>query len=159
MKLARRVATAAALATVTVGGVAAFAAPASAAPLPTTTIAPRATTALAPSAAANAGYNGACGAGYAVIDSTPVGDVGTVYVTWNASTGKNCAVTIRNTPGAPVRMAVSLNIDAGRGAPGVVDSGNYRTYAGPVYLTARGECIQWNAAIDGVGANGHGHCG
>ncbi|UKY47588.1 hypothetical protein [Streptomyces inhibens] len=51
------------------------------------------------------------------------------------------AVTLRNTPGAPVWMAVSLNIDAGRGAPGVVDSGNYTTYAGPVYVTARGECM------------------
>ncbi|WP_258052572.1 spore-associated protein A [Streptomyces sp. Ru73] len=153
MTLIRRAATTAALTAVTVGAVTALASPSSAAPRTT------ATAAAAP-ATAQAAYNGVCGSGYKVIDSTPVSDVGTVYVTWNESTGKNCAVTIRNTPGTPaVWMAVSLAIDAGRGAPYVVDSGHYTTYAGPVYLDARGQCILWNAAIDGVGANGRGHCG
>ncbi|MEU6114243.1 spore-associated protein A [Streptomyces sp. NPDC047117] len=153
MNLFRRAATTAALATITVGAVAAFATPASAAPRTTTA-------AVASPASAQAVYNGVCGSGYKVVDSTPVGDVGTVFVTWNESTGKNCAVTIRNTPGnPPVWMAVSLAIDAGRDAPYVVDSGNYTTYAGPVYLDARGQCILWNAAIAGVGANGRGHCG
>ncbi|MFD5077827.1 spore-associated protein A [Streptomyces sp. NPDC058371] len=151
MNLSRRTVTAAALAVAALGGTAVFAGPAAAAP--------RTTAVAAADATAQAAYNGVCGTGYTVIDSTPVPDKGTVYVTYNKTTGKNCAVSIRNNPGTPVWMAVSLNIDAGRGAPSVTDSGSYSTYAGPIYLDAKGQCIQWNTAIDGVGANGHGHCG
>ncbi|MFI7406051.1 spore-associated protein A [Streptomyces sp. NPDC049541] len=148
MKSSRHLTTAAVLATVALGGAVALAAPAGAAPR-TATVA----------AAAGAAYNGACGSGYTVIDSTPVEDKGTVYVTYNKSTGKNCAVTLRNASGAPVSMAVTLGIDAGRGAPYVVDNGFYTTYAGPVYLDARGQCVLWLGAIDGALGNGHGHCG
>ncbi|GGS89753.1 hypothetical protein RI060_17815 [Streptomyces janthinus] len=69
MKLSRRTtASAAALATVTLGATLAATAPASAA-VPTA------------SKAAKAAYNGVCGSGFKVIDSTPVGNVGTVYLT------------------------------------------------------------------------------
>ncbi|MFF4910073.1 spore-associated protein A [Streptomyces sp. NPDC001260] len=149
MKVSRHLTTAAVLATAALGGALALAAPAGAAPR----------TATVAAATAGAAYNGACGTGYTVIDSTPVEDKGTVYVTYNKSTGKNCAVTIRNAPGAPVSTAVTLGIDAGRGAPAVVDNGLYTTYAGPVYLDARGQCILWLGAIEGALGNGHGHCG
>ncbi|MEU6394744.1 spore-associated protein A [Streptomyces sp. NPDC046939] len=148
MKSSRHLASAAVLAAVTLGGAVALAAPAGAAPRTATAV-----------ASAEAAYNGVCGSGYTVIDSTPVEDKGTVYVTYNRSTGKNCAVTIRNTSGAPVRMAVTLAIDAGRGAPSVMDNGLYTSYAGPVYLSARGQCILWLGSIDGALGNGHGHCG
>lgn len=115
MKLSRRTTTAAALATLALGGTVAATAPASAA---TTT-----------KAAAAATYNGACGTGYKVIDSTPVGNVGKVFLTWNESTGKNCAVTIRNTPGAKIHMAVELNIAVNYEHNPVVDSGQYTSYA------------------------------
>ncbi|MFD7705809.1 spore-associated protein A [Streptomyces sp. NPDC059785] len=143
MKSSRRLTTAAVLTAAALGGAVAVAGPASAAPV----------------AAAQAEYNGVCGTGYTVIDSTPVEDKGTVYVTYNKSTGKNCAVTVRNAPGEPVRMAITLGIDAGRGAPYVMDNDVYTTYAGPVYLDARGECILWLGSIDGALGSGHGHCG
>ncbi|MEV0736228.1 spore-associated protein A [Streptomyces sp. NPDC050549] len=146
MKLSRRTTTAAALATLALAGTVAATAPASAA---TTTKA----------AAATATYNGACGTGYKVIDSTPVGNVGRVFLTWNESTGKNCAVTIRNTPGAKIFMAVELNIDIDEEHNPVVDSGQYTSYAGPVYMSARGYCAIWYGVIGTAKGGDSGHCG
>ncbi|WP_225877477.1 hypothetical protein [Streptomyces resistomycificus] len=46
-------------------------------------------------AATVAKYNGVCGTGYAVVDSAPVGTAGTVFLTYNPSTGRDCVVTVR----------------------------------------------------------------
>jgi len=155
-------ATAAVLAAASVGGAAAFAVPASAAtPVARTVSAAPASAAAkaAPAAVAPAvAYNGVCGTGYSVIDSTPIGSVGTVYVTWNNATGKNCVVTVRNTPGAAVLMNAMLWASADP-AGGVSDEGKYTTYAGPVYLNARGQCITWSGRIGNVFAGNSGHCG
>ncbi|WP_427925422.1 spore-associated protein A [Streptomyces sp. cg40] len=145
MKLSRRTTTAAALATLALAGTIAATAPASAA--------------TTKAAAATATYNGACGTGYKVIDSTPVGNVGKVFLTWNESTGKNCAVTIRNTPGAKIHMAVELNIDVNYEHNPVVDSGQYTSYAGPVYMSARGYCAVWYGVIGTAKGGDSGHCG
>ncbi|MFG2379299.1 spore-associated protein A [Streptomyces sp. NPDC048504] len=147
MKLSRRTTTAAALTVLALAGTAAATAPASAATSTTT------------KAAAAATYNGACGTGYKVIDSTPVGNVGKVFLTWNESTGKNCAVTIRNAPGAKIFMAVELNISVGHESTPVVDSGQYTSYAGPVYMSARGYCAEWYGAIGSATGGDSGHCG
>lgn len=142
MKLSRRATTAAALTVLALGGTVAATAPASAA-----------TTARA----AAASYNGACGAGYKVIDSTPVGNSGKVFLTWNESTGKNCAVTIRNTAGAKIHMEVSLGaLDSGQ--PSGRDSGQYTSYAGPVYVNGRGHCVAWSGTIGTASAGDSGHC-
>ncbi|MEU1272674.1 hypothetical protein [Streptomyces sp. NPDC005799] len=93
MKLSRRATTAIALAGLALGGTLAATTPASAATTHTTT-----------QAAPTATYNGACGTGYTVIDSTPVGNSGKVFLTWNQSTGKNCAVTVRNTVGRQINV-------------------------------------------------------
>lgn len=55
-----------------------------------------ATTALwtTASPASAATYNGACGSGYSVLDSDNVGQLGTVFLTYNDSTGQNCVVTV-----------------------------------------------------------------
>ncbi|MFI6404991.1 spore-associated protein A [Streptomyces sp. NPDC050548] len=145
MKPSRRTTTAAALATLALAGTIAATAPASAA--------------TTKAAAATATYNGACGTGYKVIDSTPVGNVGKVFLTWNESTGKNCAVTIRNTPGAKIHMAVELNIDVNYEHNPVVDSGQYTSYAGPVYMSARGYCAVWYGVIGTAKGGDSGHCG
>ncbi|MGW3123620.1 spore-associated protein A [Streptomyces sp. NPDC001107] len=144
MKLSRRATTATALTVLALGGTVAATAPASAA-----------TTARA----AAASYNGACGAGYKVIDSTPVGNSGKVFLTWNESTGKNCAVTIRNTPGAKIHMSVELNALVGHETTPVRDEGQYTSYAGPVYVQARGHCIEWNGVIGNASGGDSGHCG
>ena len=163
MNLARRIALSTALtAAVTAGGATAFAVPASAATPVARTVsdqaAPAATKAAPAAAVPAVAYNGVCGTGYSVIDSTPIGSVGTVYVTWNNATGKNCVVTVRNTPGAAVLMNAMLWASADP-AGGVSDEGKYTTYAGPVYLNARGQCITWSGRIGNVFAGNSGHCG
>ena len=145
IKLSRRATTAAALTVLALAGTAAATAPASAA---TTT-----------RAAATATYNGACGTGYKVIDSTPVGNVGKVFLTWNESTGKNCAVTIRNAPGAKIYMGVELNIITDHESTPVHDTGQYTSYAGPVYMPARGYCAEWYGVIGTATGGDSGHCG
>ncbi|MFF4797861.1 spore-associated protein A [Streptomyces sp. NPDC001351] len=141
MNLSRHATTAAALTVLALGGTVAATAPASA----------------ATTKAAAASYNGACGAGYKVIDSTPVGNSGKVFLTWNESTGKNCAVTIRNTPGAKIHMEVTLGaLDSGQ--PTARDSGQYTSYAGPVYINGRGHCVAWGGTIGTASAGDSGHC-
>jgi hypothetical protein len=139
MKLSRRTATAATLAVLALGGTLAATTPAS--------------------AATTAAYNGVCGSGYKVIDSTPIGNVGTTYVTWNESKGWNCVVTIRNTPGAPVYMSASLQVLLDHESTPAVDNGQFTTYAGPVYREARGYCIEWGGVIGKASAYDSGHCG
>jgi hypothetical protein len=143
MKLSRRATTATALTVLALGGTLVATTPASAA--------------TAKPAAAAAAYNGACGSGYTVIDSTPVGRVGTVYVTWNQSTGKNCAVTVRNTTGARTHMEITLKaLDSAEAK--AVDSGQYTSYAGPVYVNGRGYCVAWSGTIGTASAGDSGHC-
>ncbi|WP_406443348.1 spore-associated protein A [Streptomyces sp. NBC_01613] len=141
MKLSRRATTAAALTVLALGGTVAATAPASA----------------ATTKAAAASYNGVCGTGYKVIDSTPVARVGTVYLTWNESTGKNCAVTVRNITGAKIHMEIALAaLDSGQ--HDAVDSGRYTSYAGPVYVNGRGYCVAWTGTIGTASAGDSGHC-
>jgi hypothetical protein len=81
--------------------------------------------------------------GYAVIDSHSVSG-GTVYLTYKASTGYNCVVTVRNTPGTPVWMCAKVSLAF---APWIEDCGSYTTYAGPVYVYAPDDCIDWGGSI------------
>jgi hypothetical protein len=68
-------------------------------------------------------------------------------------------VTIRNTPGAKIHMAVELNIDIDEEHNPVVDSGQYTSYAGPVYMSARGYCAVWQGVIGTATGGDSGHCG
>ncbi|MFJ9186840.1 spore-associated protein A [Streptomyces anulatus] len=112
----------------------------------------------APKAAAAAKYNGACGGGYSVVNSAQIGTKGTVFLTYNSATGKNCVVTVRTTPGKAVHMTASLGFASPTTT--VSDTGYYTTYAGPVYLDARGLCVTWRGEISGevAGKNGT-NCG
>ncbi|MEW2569826.1 spore-associated protein A [Streptomyces sp. NPDC047070] len=148
MKLSHRATTATALTGLALAGT-----------LAATTPATAATTSKTTAKAAAATYNGACGTGYGVIDSTPVGNSGTVFLTWNAATGKNCAVTIRNTAGAKIYMAVELNALVGHESTPVRDDGQYTSYAGPVYVDGRGYCIEWYGVIGNASGGDSGHCG
>ncbi|MDC0710559.1 spore-associated protein A [Stigmatella sp. ncwal1] len=101
-------------------------------------------------------YNGACGSGYGVIDSHAVAG-GTVYLTYNSSTGKNCVVTVRNSPGNRVQMCAKVSR---AGAAWVQDCGSYTTYAGPVYVAAPNACIDWGGSIGGSPYHEYNtHCG
>ena len=86
MRLSRSVLTASALAALSVGATTALASPASAAP--------------------NTTPQKVCGSGYKTVNSAAVGSLGTVYLTYNATNGKNCVATIRTNPGTAVDMYV-----------------------------------------------------
>ncbi|MFB6435538.1 spore-associated protein A [Streptomyces sp. NPDC056411] len=122
-------------------------------------LATMATATTASAAPAAAAYNGACGSGYQVVNSVPVTGKGTVYLTYSAKTGKNCVVTIRNSPGAPVYMYTYLTATNGS-SDYVYDSGQYRSYAGPIYLAAKRLCVDWGGTIGSVSVNVSGsNCG
>jgi hypothetical protein len=142
MKRMRQAAVVTALAATAVVGATAFALPASAA-----TTEP-----------ANAAYNGACGTGYSVVDFNNVGTLGTVYLTWNDRTGENCAVTVRTKPGAAVYMQAKV-FQTNHTQVSASDSGAYTTYAGPVYIPGRGECVTWRGQIADQYVVDAGHCG
>jgi hypothetical protein len=92
-----------------------------------------------------ASYNGVCGSSYGVIDSGDLGSLGTVYLTYSSSTGKNCVVTVRDNPGTRKSMGAVVSL---AGAPWISDSGSFTTYAGPVYVSAAHRCIDWGGWID-----------
>lgn len=110
-------------------------------------------------AAATAAYNGACGTGYKVVNSTPVGDIGTAYLTYNSATGKNCAVAVRHVAGD----AVSMELFIRRSDSEIYDDydgGEFRSYVGPVYVKAAGSCVDWWGDINGVHFGRYGtNCG
>lgn len=111
---------------------------------------------LAAPAAHAAGY-GLCGSGHKLIDSAPIGNLGTAYLTWNAGSGQNCLVVVRRDPGTSVRMNALIGREDGVQD---FDSGSYTTYAGPVYVDGRGTCIDWSGVIDDQEINRwHSHCG
>lgn len=112
---------------------------------------------MMPSVANAAAYNGACGSSYGVIDAQSLPGLGTVYLTYSSSTGKNCVVTVRDNPGAKLPMAARVSL---ANAPWISDSGNFGTYAGPVYVSAAHSCVDWGGEINGVYAYEYNsHCG
>jgi len=124
----RSVLVASALAALSLGTVTAMAAPASAAP--------------------NTTPQKVCGSGYKTVNSAPVGSLGTVYLTYNSSNGKNCVTTIRNTPGTAVDMSAWIYVpDTDQGDD---DSGQYTSYAGPTYVYGKAHCVSWGGNISNI---------
>ncbi|MFF0291456.1 spore-associated protein [Streptomyces sp. NPDC005262] len=100
------------------------------------------------SAAPNVTPQGVCGAAYKTVNSVPVGSLGTVYLTYNSSNGKNCVATIRANPGAAKDMSTYIYVpdtDAWAG-----DSGKYTSYAGPAYVYGKAHCVSWGGNIANV---------
>lgn len=106
-----------------------------------------ATSSAAAEASPRAAYNGACGAGYSVVNSAGIADLGTVFLTYDSTTGKNCVVTVRNETGEPLHMAASVRALDEEGTPAEVDEGEFTSYAGPVYVKGAGLCIEWSGVI------------
>jgi hypothetical protein len=101
---------------------------------------------VAPSASA-VGYNGACGSGYNVIRTLQFGPtpIGTVYLTYNSSNGYNCVVTMLNKSiNSSALMDAWISTD---GTGEERDTGNYSSYAGPVYKKAVNTCVNWGGSI------------
>jgi hypothetical protein len=103
-----------------------------------------------------ASYNGVCGSGYGVIESHNLPGA-TIFLTFSGGTGDNCVVTVRNTPGTAEPMDAEVSL---AGDPWNIDSGNYTTYAGTVYVHAAHECIDWGGGFAGNGWDAFDvHCG
>jgi hypothetical protein len=90
-----------------------------------------------------------CGSGYAFLDSYPIKGLdsgrtgGYVSLYYSGSTGKNCAIAmpISSWSGLVSHLDVQLSTAS---YPGYVDDGldaNYHYYAGPIYIPARGQCV------------------
>ncbi len=114
----------------------------------------------AASPAAAATYGGECGSGYSVVNSDPIGSKGTVFLTYNSSTGRNCVIAKRNTSGSPILVEAGLSISPAGSHWDVFDGGFYRSYAGPIYLAAAGKCVDWMGRITGTEGGKRGtNCG
>jgi len=96
-----------------------------------------------PGTASAATYGNQCGAGYNVIDTHDLRG-GTIFLTYNGE--KNCVVTVRDQPGAAVRMAAGLELSEGK-KDVKIDEGQFTEYAGPVFVSAKGRCIDWGGII------------
>jgi hypothetical protein len=94
---------------------------------------------LLPGSASAATYNDECGSGYYLIDWHDFTDA-TVFLTYSFDTGDNCVVTVRNSPGAAEDMGAQVALT---GDPWISDTGSYTTQAGPVYVWAPSQCIDW----------------
>ncbi|GHH70594.1 hypothetical protein GCM10017673_22720 [Streptosporangium violaceochromogenes] len=112
------------------------------------------------SPASAATYGGECGAGYAVVNSAGIGGKGTVFLTYNSSTHKNCVVAKRNSAGSAVLVEAGLSISPAGSHWDVYDGGYYTSYAGPIYLSAAGRCVDWMGRVSGTeGGKRRTNCG
>ncbi|WP_046471550.1 hypothetical protein [Allosalinactinospora lopnorensis] len=112
------------------------------------------------SPAVAATYAGECGGGYGVVNSAPIGSVGTVFLTYNSSNGYNCVVAKRNAAGSPVIIEAGLSIHPAGNHWDVYEGDYFTSYAGPIYLHAAGQCVDWMGRISGVEGGKRGtNCG
>ncbi|WP_328908191.1 spore-associated protein [Streptomyces sp. NBC_00234] len=100
------------------------------------------------SAAPNVTPQGVCGSSYKTVNSVPVGSLGTVYLTYNSSNGKNCVATIRANPGTAKDMSTYIYVPDTDEYAG--DSGYFTSYAGPAYVYGKGHCVSWGGNISNV---------
>ncbi len=103
--------------------------------------------------------SGLCGPGYQVIDRKPMYDnlvttgrrvkIAESVLMYNARNGNNCAVTLKrfrlnkrtHTYITLARRPLSAKTVRS-------DRGDFRYYAGPVYLWAAGKCVQWQGGMN-----------
>ncbi|WP_433424256.1 spore-associated protein A [Microtetraspora malaysiensis] len=102
------------------------------------------------SPASAATYGNECGSGYAVVNSAAIGTKGTVFLTYSSATGKNCVVAKRNSAGSAVLVEAGLSVNPAGNHWDVYDGGYYTSYAGPIYLSASGKCVDWMGRISGT---------
>jgi hypothetical protein len=93
---------------------------------------------------------GPCGSSYTRVGVYPVkrGDgtrTGTLEVYCSSTTGKNCALTYGY--GAYANSWKSAVISRGDGSGEDSNSGEFTYYAGPVYVSASGQCIDVEATV------------
>lgn len=105
---------------------------------------------------------GPCGGSYYQIDVYNISNssgktVGRTHLYYSRSTKKNCAVTYakrtkRGYKAVKLRRSGTLKW--------AVDAGTFNVYAGPVYVSAPGKCIDIEGKVGGSGATYYSrHCG
>ncbi|MFI6773447.1 hypothetical protein [Nocardia sp. NPDC050412] len=94
---------------------------------------------------------GACGSSFHEIDHHDL-PLGTIYLFYNGT--DNCVVTWKNEyVGTPTTVSAGIEI-AGQSSTRVLDSrSDYKYYAGPVKISAKGKCIQWEGEVQKPGAD------
>ncbi|WP_327736068.1 hypothetical protein OG749_21965 [Streptomyces nojiriensis] len=98
---------------------------------------------------------GSCGAGYYQQDAYPLGDdfgasgAGVMFLYYNKSTGKNCAILRRDSK-FHVTDGMGISIDASNGRSDNDGQRAYTSYAGPVYVSAAGACVKLTGFITGA---------
>ena len=110
-----------------------------------------------------------CGSSYRVIGSHAVtgpkgGVLGVAYLLYSQRTQKNCAAMIkRRAIGVASFSEVSL---AAKGGRYMADGGEFRYFAGPLYVHAPGRCVIYGGRMRDARGNGgswitpqFGHCG
>jgi hypothetical protein len=106
---------------------------------------------------------GVCGPGYSVIDRHRLYDtnpatgqpvlLATVVLTYNPAAGVNCAVTMKRYRVGQARPVygdfLAVTLAARPLGPNTVggDSGEFKFFAGPVYVPARSRCVQWGGDV------------
>ncbi|MEU3452859.1 hypothetical protein ABZ671_04550 [Micromonospora sp. NPDC006766] len=104
-------------------------------------------------------YGGQCGSGYNIVNLIDLPNSrGTVYLTYSSSTGKNCVVTIREKPGTATLMEAYVRKSGT--TKWIEESDSFTTYAGPVYVSAAGSCVDWGGTIGTASQTRYGtNCG
>jgi hypothetical protein len=96
---------------------------------------------------------GVCGAGFGVIDHHELRSgalqLGTVYLLYNAASGRNCAVTMKE-KGVGSKTPTMVFLQRQGGAT-KTDRGRFAYYAGPRRVNGRQTCVRWGGSIK-VGA-------
>ncbi|OLT27839.1 spore-associated protein [Nocardiopsis sp. CNR-923] len=98
-----------------------------------------------PAALCNGGNPGGGGTFGQVNSAAIPGGAGTLYLFYNNTTGYNCAVTV-NTGVGPTYVDVGLRQTGNDGTARWGSSGNGQ-HAGPVYVAARGICVDTTGAV------------
>jgi serine/threonine-protein kinase len=93
---------------------------------------------------------GVCGAGFGVIDHHELRSgkvqLGTVYLLYQASSGRNCVVTMKERGvGRKTPTAAFLQRQGAKTAK--IDYRRYAYYAGPRRVKAAGRCVLWGGGI------------
>jgi len=85
-----------------------------------------------------------CGSGYVVVSQFKLANGGAeAYLLYSNSTGLNCATTVKLTDiGTSTYTGVQL-IEDGGADNGQAQGGDFKYYAGPVYISAPGVCVSY----------------
>lgn len=87
---------------------------------------------------------GACGSGYSVVHKTALSTAGTMYLLYAG--GYNCAVNVKNSTAGSYHTT-SINMERQSDYASKHQSGSFKTYAGPIYLSAPNQCVKYWGSI------------